>query len=79
MKYLFLLLMLLIFVSLFRGFYFLMKEGGQKSNKVVQSLAIRVGLTIIFFVGLYVADYYGVMKGHGLREGLELQAHSQSE
>ena len=70
MKWLFFLLMLLIFFNLFRGLYFLFKEGGGSSTNVLRSLAIRVGLTIAFFVGLYLADHYGLIEGHGLREGL---------
>lgn len=50
-----------------------MKEGGQNSTKVLRSLAIRVGLTIVFFLSLYVADYFGFIEGHGLRQGLETQ------
>ena len=70
MKWLFFLLMLGIFFNLFRGLFFLLKEGGDSSQNVVRSLTIRVGLTVVFFGGLYVADHFELIEGHGLRGGL---------
>lgn len=69
MKWVFFVLMFAIFFNLFRGLFFLLKEGGQSSTKLVRSLTIRVGLTIVFFGGLYIADYYDFIEGHTLREG----------
>ena len=70
MKWVFFLLMLGIFFNLFRGLFFLLKEGGGSSPKVVQSLTIRVALRVLFFAGLYISDHFGLIEGHGLREGL---------
>jgi len=73
MKWVFFALMLGIFFNLFRGLFFLLKDGGQSSTRVVRSLTIRVALTVVFFVGLYVADYYGFIDGHSLRSGVTQQ------
>lgn len=78
MKWVFFLLMLAIFFNLFRGLFFLLKEGGQSSTKVVRSLTIRVGLTILFFAGLYIADYFELIEGHSLREGVTTQPAPES-
>ncbi len=70
MKWIFLLLFLGIFFNLFRGLFFLLKEGGGSSQKVVQSLKLRVVLTVLVFFGLYISHHFGWIEGHGLREGL---------
>lgn len=76
MKWIFFLLMIAIFFHLFKGLFYLLKEGGQNSTKVVRTLTIRVGLTILFFAGLYVSDYFGLIEGHRLGEGIEREAPS---
>ncbi|HBF09522.1 MAG TPA: hypothetical protein DHW71_15355 [Gammaproteobacteria bacterium] len=71
MKWIFFLLMIAIFFNLFKGLFHLLKEGGQSSTKVVRSLTIRVGLTVLFFAGLYVSDYFGLIEGHRLDQGVQ--------
>ena len=44
-------LMLSVVVSLFSGLFFLIKDGG-KTNRVVNSLAVRVSLSILLAVVL---------------------------
>lgn len=50
----------------------MLKEGGQSSTKLVRSLTIRVGLTVVFFGGLYICDHYGLIEGHNLRDGAQV-------
>lgn len=51
-------LMLAVIVSLFSGLFFLIRDGG-KTNRVVNSLAVRVALSILLLVVILVALWQG--------------------
>ncbi|MBZ2169597.1 MULTISPECIES: twin transmembrane helix small protein [Marinobacter] len=51
-------LMLAVVVSLFSGLFFLIKDGG-KTNRVVNSLALRVTLSILLLAIILVAVWQG--------------------
>ncbi|KPQ30717.1 MAG: Protein of unknown function (DUF2909) [Marinobacter excellens HL-55] len=46
LKFLIVVLLLAVMVSLFSGLFFLIRDGG-KTNRVVNSLAVRVGLSVL--------------------------------
>lgn len=56
----------LILLSLFSGLYFLVRDQGQ-SQRVVRSLALRVGLSVLLVVLLLVSAWLGWIKPHGVR------------
>ncbi|AHI28455.1 twin transmembrane helix small protein [Marinobacter similis] len=51
-------LMLAVVVSLFSGLFFLIKDGG-KTNRVVNSLAVRVTLSILLLALILIALWQG--------------------
>ncbi|WP_138439778.1 twin transmembrane helix small protein [Marinobacter alexandrii] len=51
-------LMLAVVVSLFSGLFFLIKDGG-KTNRVVNSLAVRVTLSILLLAVILIALWQG--------------------
>jgi len=51
-------LMLAVVVSLFSGLFFLIRDGG-KTNRVVNSLAVRVALSILLLVVILIALWQG--------------------
>lgn len=56
----------LILASLASAFFFLMRDKG-RSNRTVNALALRVGLSIVLFVCLLVAYQLGWIAPTGLR------------
>ncbi|WP_353956846.1 DUF2909 domain-containing protein [uncultured Roseivirga sp.] len=57
-KYFIIFLIIAMFASLFRGAFFLIKDGGS-SNKTVNSLGIRVSIAVVLFITLV----YGFITG----------------
>ena len=57
---------ILILGSLASALVFLMRDKG-KSNRTVQSLALRVGLSIALFIFILVAYYLGWIEPTGIR------------
>jgi hypothetical protein len=53
-------LMLAVLVSLFSGLFFLIKDGG-KTNRVVNSLAVRVTLSILLLAVILIALWQGAL------------------
>ncbi|MBW7471815.1 twin transmembrane helix small protein [Marinobacter sp. M216] len=53
-------LMLAVIVSLFSGLFFLIKDGG-KTNRVVNSLAVRVTLSVLLLAVILVALWQGAL------------------
>lgn len=51
-------LMLAVVVSLFSGLFFLIRDRG-KTNRVVNSLAVRVALSILLLVVILIALWQG--------------------
>jgi hypothetical protein len=57
---------LLIIGSLASALIFLMKDKG-KTNRTVQALAVRVGLSIILFILILLANRFGWIQPTGIR------------
>lgn len=57
---------ILILGSLASALVFLMRDKG-KSNRTVQSLALRVGFSIALFIFILVAHYLGWIQPTGFR------------
>jgi len=58
-------ILLCILLSLSGGLFFLIKDK-KKSNKMVTSLSLRVGLSIILFFLLFYGFYTGLIHPHGI-------------
>lgn len=63
LKALIIILMLAVIVSLFSGLFFLIKDGG-KTNRVVNSLAIRVALSVLLLVVILLSLWQGSLTLH---------------
>ncbi len=53
-------LLLAVIASLFSGLFFLIKDGG-KTNRVVNSLALRVSLSILLLAVVLIALWQGAL------------------
>jgi cytochrome bd-type quinol oxidase subunit 2 len=62
-KYLIVAVMLAIVASLGSGLYFMLKDKGE-SNRMVNSLTVRIGLSVALFALLFVAWYTGLIQPH---------------
>ena len=58
LKIVIVLLLLAVVISLFSGLFFLIRDGG-KTNRVVNSLALRVSLSILLLVIILIALWQG--------------------
>jgi hypothetical protein len=58
-------ILLFILLSLSGGLFFLIKDN-KKSNKMVTSLSLRVGLSIVLFFLLFYGFYSGLIHPHGI-------------
>ncbi len=58
LKILIVVLMLAVVVSLFSGLFFLIRDGG-KTNRVLNSLALRVALSIVLLAVILLALWQG--------------------
>jgi Protein of unknown function (DUF2909) len=56
----------LIIASLVSALFFLMKDKG-KSNRTVQALALRVGLSVLLFILILVSYKLGWIEPTGIR------------
>ena len=54
-----------IFVSLFSGMYFLLRDRGQ-STRMVKALTVRIALSLILFALLMLGYWTGWLHPHGL-------------
>jgi hypothetical protein len=66
MRILIVVLVLAVIASLFSGLFFLYKDKGG-SNRMVISLTIRVGLSILVFVILMLSYFFGFISPHGIQ------------
>ena len=64
-KYLIVAVLVAIVASLGSGLYFMLKDKGE-SKRMVNSLTVRIGLSVTLFVLLYVAWYLGLIQPHPL-------------
>ena len=62
-KYLIVIVMIAIVISLGSGLFFMLKdEGGSK--RMMNSLTVRIALSVTLFVLLFVAWYFGLIQPH---------------
>jgi hypothetical protein len=54
--------------SLGSALYFMMKDRGG-SSRMVHSLMLRIGISILLFLGILVAHYFGFIEATGVRVG----------
>ncbi len=55
-----------ILLSLSAGLFFLIKDKKKKSNRMVTSLSLRVGLSVFLFFLLFYGFYTGLIHPHGI-------------
>ena len=60
LKFFIVVLMLAVLVSLFSGLFFLIKDGG-KTNRVLNSLALRVVLSVLLLAVILISLWQGVL------------------
>ena len=68
MKWIIPVALLMIVGSLGSALYFMMKDKGG-SSRMVQSLMLRIGLSIVLFLGILIAHYFGLIEATGVRVG----------
>ena len=68
MKWIILIALILIISSLGSALYFMMKDRGG-SARMVRSLALRIGLSIALFAGIWVAHSLGYIQATGIKFG----------
>ena len=68
MKWVIPIALLMIVGSLGSALYFMMKDKGG-SSRMVHSLMLRIGISIILFLGILIAHYFGVLEATGVRVG----------
>jgi hypothetical protein len=61
-----LLVLLFILFSLFQGMYFLAKDDGRDSTRVVKALTIRLVLSLLLFLLLMAGYFFGFLQPHGI-------------
>jgi uncharacterized BrkB/YihY/UPF0761 family membrane protein len=66
MRFIVLLFILFIVISLGSALYYLIKDKGQ-SDRTVKALTVRISLSIILFVMLMAGYYFGLIPQTGLR------------
>ncbi len=64
-KLIIVLLLLFVIVTLFTALYHLNKNQGD-SSRVVRTLAIRIGMSVVIFLLLWVGMYFGLITPHGI-------------
>ena len=61
-----LLVLLFILFSLFQGMYFLAKDDGTDSTRVVKALTLRLVLSLLLFLMLMAGYFFGFLQPHGI-------------
>ena len=65
MKYIVLILLALVIISLGAGMFSLIKDGGQ-TDRTVKFLTIRIILSVALFIFLGMAFFFGWIQPHGI-------------
>ena len=65
-KILIVVVLLAIILSLFTGLFHLVKQEGE-SRRMVNSLTVRIALSVALFILLFIAWYAGLITPHHLR------------
>ncbi|MBU3620119.1 twin transmembrane helix small protein [Polynucleobacter sp. CS-Odin-A6] len=68
MKWIIPVALLFIVGSLGSALYFMMKDKGG-SSRMVYSLMLRIGLSVMLFLGILIAYYFGWIEATGVRVG----------
>jgi hypothetical protein len=68
MKWIIPVALLFIVGSLGSALYFMMKDKGG-SSRMVYSLMLRIGLSLLLFLGILIAYYFGWIEATGIRVG----------
>jgi hypothetical protein len=68
MKWIIPVALLFIVGSLGSALYFMMKDKGG-SSRMVYSLMLRIGLSVLLFLGILIAYYFGWIEATGIRVG----------
>jgi len=68
MKWIIPVALLFIVGSLGSALYFMMKDKGG-SSRMVYSLMLRIGLSVLLFMGILIAYYFGLIEATGIRVG----------
>jgi hypothetical protein len=68
MKWVIPVVLLMIVFSLGSALYFMMKDRGN-SSRMVHSLMLRIGLSIVLFLGILLAHYFGLIEATGIKVG----------
>ncbi|BDX22354.1 MULTISPECIES: twin transmembrane helix small protein [Polynucleobacter] len=68
MKWVIPIALLMIVGSLGSALYFMMKDKGSNS-RMVHSLTLRIGLSVLLFLGILIAHYFGYIEATGIRVG----------
>jgi hypothetical protein len=68
MKWIIPVALLFIVGSLGSALYFMMKDKGG-SSRMVYSLMLRIGLSLLLFLGILIAYYFGLIEATGIRVG----------
>ena len=58
----------MIVASLGSALYYMMKDKGN-SARMVHSLMLRIGLSVLLFLGILVAHYFGFIEATGIKVG----------
>jgi Protein of unknown function (DUF2909) len=65
-KFLIVVVLIAIVLSLFSGLFHLVKEEGQ-SRRMVNALTVRIVLSVALFILLFIAWYAGLITPHHVR------------
>ncbi|MCE2679250.1 MAG: twin transmembrane helix small protein [Burkholderiales bacterium] len=57
---------LIIFISLFSAFFYLMKDKGQ-TKRTVNALTMRIGMSIVLFLLIILSHQMGWIQSTGIR------------
>ncbi len=68
MKWVIPIALIMIVGSLGSALYFMMKDKGG-SSRMVHSLMLRIGLSILLFLGILLAHYFGFIEATGVKVG----------
>ncbi|QWD74130.1 twin transmembrane helix small protein [Polynucleobacter sp. TSB-Sco08W16] len=68
MKWIIPVVLLMIVASLGSALYFMMKDRGN-SSRMVRSLMLRIGLSLVLFTGILVAYHFGLIEATGIKVG----------
>ena len=59
------LLLLSVFISLFSGLFYLVRDKGQ-SKRTLKSLTLRISISLVLFLILFIGLATGLIRPHGL-------------